>query len=564
MNGMELARGYFEEYGLPMLRKEFPELLPHLAAGLFGSGSECFGFDDGVSRDHDFEPGFLLLLPGEDVIDRRSAFLLERAYARLPKEYGGVKRSLLQPVGGSRRGVLRTADVFTEKTGSPDGRLSAEMWLRVPEHALAEAVNGELFYDGSGEVTAIRERLRHYPEDIRRKKLAGQLLLMAYTNRAVDEICGMLEDNGIDYLRLGNEYTCDTLYRHRLLDHATEGKHRLDEIRRFIHDQRIIVGTTSTLQSRSYIFRLKHFQTAIVDEASQILEPGLVGLLTQVDKFILIGDHKQLPAVVQQDASQSIVEEPELQAIGLTDCRNSLFERLIRQEQKARRTTHTGILRKQGRMHPDIAEFPNQAFYADEQLEPVPLPHQLGTHLRYDLPSLDALDELLKGHRMVFIPSRFNKRPDLSDKVNADEARIVCTLLQRIRRFYGDRFDPQKTVGVIVPYRNQIAMIRKEAERAGIPGLASISIDTVERYQGSQRDVIIYSFTVQNRYQLDFLTANSFEEAGRIIDRKLNVAITRAREQLIMTGNAEVLSHNLIFRRLMAFVETRGGMADQG
>ena len=392
----------------------------------------------------------------------------------------------------------------------------------------------------------------------------GQLLLMAYTNRAVDEICGMLEDNGIDYLRLGNEYTCDTLYRHRLLDHATEGKHRLDEIRRFIHDQRIIVGTTSTLQSRSYIFRLKHFQTAIVDEASQILEPGLVGLLTQVDKFILIGDHKQLPAVVQQDASQSIVEEPELQAIGLTDCRNSLFERLIRQEQKARRTTHTGILRKQGRMHPDIAEFPNQAFYADEQLEPVPLPHQLGTHLRYDLPSLDALDELLKGHRMVFIPSRFNKRPDLSDKVNADEARIVCTLLQRIRRFYGDRFDPQKTVGVIVPYRNQIAMIRKEAERAGIPDLASISIDTVERYQGSQRDVIIYSFTVQNRYQLDFLTANSFEETGRIIDRKLNVAITRAREQLIMTGNAEVLSHNLIFRRLMAFVETRGGMADQG
>ena len=183
MNGVELARGYFEEYGLPMLRKEFPELLPHLAARLFGSGSECFGFDDGVSRDHDFEPGFLLLLPGEDVIDRRSAFLLERAYARLPKEYGGVKRSLLQPVGGSRRGVLRTADVFTEKTGSPDGRLSAEMWLRVPEHALAEAVNGELFYDGSGEVTAIRERLRHYPEDIRRKKLAGQLLLMAQSGQ---------------------------------------------------------------------------------------------------------------------------------------------------------------------------------------------------------------------------------------------------------------------------------------------------------------------------------------------------------------------------------------------
>lgn len=183
MNGMELARGYFEEYGLPMLRKEFPELLPHLAAGLFGSGSECFGFDDEVSRDHDFEPGFLLLLPGEDVIGRRSAFLLERAYAHLPKEYEGVKRSFLQPVGGARRGVLRTADVFLEKTGSADGILSPEMWLRVPEHALAEAVNGELFFDGSGEATAIRERLRYYPEDVRRKKLAGNLLLMAQSGQ---------------------------------------------------------------------------------------------------------------------------------------------------------------------------------------------------------------------------------------------------------------------------------------------------------------------------------------------------------------------------------------------
>ena len=66
MNGMELARGYFEEYGLPMLRKEFPELLPHLAAGLFGSGSECFGYDDEISRDHDFAPRLCLWIPAED------------------------------------------------------------------------------------------------------------------------------------------------------------------------------------------------------------------------------------------------------------------------------------------------------------------------------------------------------------------------------------------------------------------------------------------------------------------------------------------------------------------
>ena len=64
MNGLELSRAFFEECGRPMLEESFPSLLPYLAAGLCGSGSECFGYDDALSRDHDFEPGFLLFLPG--------------------------------------------------------------------------------------------------------------------------------------------------------------------------------------------------------------------------------------------------------------------------------------------------------------------------------------------------------------------------------------------------------------------------------------------------------------------------------------------------------------------
>ena len=135
----------------------------------------------------------------------------------------------------------------------------------------------------------------------------------------------------------------------------------------------------------------------------------------------------------------------------------------------------------------------------------------------------------------------------------------MACLLSRIHRFYGDRFDTQRTVGVIVPYRNQIAMIRREIEQLGIPALHDISIDTVERYQGSQRDVIIYSFTIQCLYQLDFLTGNCFEEDGRIIDRKLNVAITRARKQMIMTGNTSTLSHNLVFSRLVEYTKEKGG-----
>ncbi len=179
MNGLAISEAYFEEYGMPMLQEQFPELVPCVASGLFGSGSECFGFDDEISRDHDFDPGFLLLLPGEDVVDRKQEFALERAYAALPKEYRGVERPKMAPVGGLRRGVMRLADFFMDKTGSPTGELTVSQWLSVPSYALAEAVNGKVFHDGSGDLTRIREGLARYPEDVRRKKLAGHLLLAA-------------------------------------------------------------------------------------------------------------------------------------------------------------------------------------------------------------------------------------------------------------------------------------------------------------------------------------------------------------------------------------------------
>ena len=183
MKGLELARAYYKEYGEPMLREKFPELLPLLAAGLSGSGSECWGFDDEISRDHDFEPGFCLFLPGEDVVDRKAAFALERAYAALPKEFMGFRRAPVSPVGGARHGVIRTAQFMMDRVGAPDGKLGLMQWLLIPDYALAEAVNGEIFMDGYGQVTAIRESLRRRPEDVRRKKIAGQLLLMAQSGQ---------------------------------------------------------------------------------------------------------------------------------------------------------------------------------------------------------------------------------------------------------------------------------------------------------------------------------------------------------------------------------------------
>lgn len=393
------------------------------------------------------------------------------------------------------------------------------------------------------------------------------ILLLAYTNRAVDEICNMLTENELDYIRIGNEFSCDPKYSDHLLKEVLDDNATLNSIKSTIADARIVVATTSTMNSNAALFNIKHFDLAIIDEASQILEPNIIGLLTvqhaerrAIDRFILIGDHKQLPAVVQQqDTLETEETNTFLKNIHLLSCANSLFERLILTERAAGRSEFVGTLHKQGRMHPDIADFANRKFYAREQLECVPLAHQLEQTLAYNETSEDETDDVLKAHRMIFIPSKPCRQLNISEKVNTEEARIITDLLRRLYRQLGNNFDPQKSVGVIVPYRNQIAMIRKEIEKLSIPELEEISIDTVERYQGSQRDIILYSFTIQSRYQLDFLTANTFYEDGQPIDRKLNVAITRARKQLILTGNEPTLRQNQIFAELIDYIKEKGG-----
>ena len=382
----------------------------------------------------------------------------------------------------------------------------------------------------------VEEELSSHPSP-----LTSHLLLTAYTHRAVDEICSMLEESGQDYLLLGSEAMCDPRFAHRLLSRAFGDQPKLSEMRQRLKDVRIVVSTTLTLLTRPFLFSIKHFSLCIVDEASQILEPYLVGLLSskQIDRFILIGDHKQLPAVVAQDD-----DNPKLHASRL-----SLFERLLRQEREAGRSAFTGILKHQGRMHPDIAAFPNEFFYAHEQLQPVPLPHQEETELGYRQPSEDALDDQLKQHRVLFLPSPLTFSPS---HLLTSEATLVADILRRLYRQIGsEHFDADRSIGVIVTYRHQITQIRREIAKLNLPMLLDISIDTVERYQGSQRDVIIYAFGVQDNVGLDFLTSNCFVEDGHTIDRKLNVAMTRARKQLLMIGSQQVLSQNAIYAKLI-------------
>ena len=390
----------------------------------------------------------------------------------------------------------------------------------------------------------------------------AQILLLSYTNRAVDEICKSLASirPAVDFIRVGSELSCDENYRSHLIENELSSCNRRSEVYERIRNCRIIVGTVAAISGKPELFRLKHFNVAIIDEATQILEPQLLGILcargeddrNAIDKFILIGDHKQLPAVVLQNTEQSAIYDESLLSIGLANLKDSLFERLYRNCSSGNDSSSSIIadntssatgrsfdmLCRQGRMHPEVALFANRAFYGG-RLIPVGLPHQLED----------------SGHisRVAFYPS-IPERAGSSAKVNSSEARIVAGLAARIYESNQKHFDESRTLGVITPYRSQIALIKKEIETLGIPALNRILVDTVERFQGSERDVIIYSFCVNHPYQLKFLS-NLTEEAGVLIDRKLNVALTRARKQMFITGVPGLLKRNPIYKSLLNLIE---------
>ena len=155
---------------------------------------------------------------------------------------------------------------------------------------------------------------------------------------------------------------------------------------------------------------------------------------------------------------------------------------------------------------------------------------------------------------MAFYPS-VTEKAGATAKINYSEARIVADLAVRIYEDHQADFDESRTLGIITPYRSQIALIKKEIESLGIPALNRILVDTVERFQGSERDVIIYSFCVNYPYQLKFLS-NLTEEEGVLIDRKLNVALTRARKQMFITGVPELLERNPLYKSLLKLIES--------
>ena len=176
MKGLELSKRYFEEFGKPMLEREFGDKLSRMAVGLVGHGSECFGFDDEVSLDHDYEAGFCIWLTRKD--EEEFGFKLFRAYSKLPKEYGGVKMQQKSTFGSPYKGIHTIEEFYSFYLGEKFPKTNRE-WLAIPDFYLAEATNGEVFFDNLGEFTKVRNEIKNRPQDVRLKKLASSLFYMA-------------------------------------------------------------------------------------------------------------------------------------------------------------------------------------------------------------------------------------------------------------------------------------------------------------------------------------------------------------------------------------------------
>lgn len=433
------------------------------------------------------------------------------------------------------------------------------------QHILKKAIAAKDYFllwgpPGTGKTSIMLRNLvaylmQHTPQNI---------LLLAYTNRAVDEICESIQSIGdhikSTYIRIGSRYSTHEHFHNNLFDKKIEQIGRRAELQAVINEHRIFVATVSSMSNKKDLLHLKKFDTVIIDEASQILEPVLVGLLPHFKKFILIGDHKQLPAVVTQEPEHSTIWQTSLKNIGLHNMRDSLFERLFLRCIENKWDHAFDMLSYQGRMHRNIMAFPNQYFY-EGKLQVLPDYCGVDQSAAPDccLPDPPTrLEHHLANHRFAFIgtPADTQSR---TRKTNHYEAEMIAQLVDSYCRIYqasGFVIDYNRTIGIITPYRAQIAQIKQELESYG-KGYEHFSVDTVERYQGSARDVILLSLCLNHQDQLDSLVSLSTD--GQV-DRKLNVALTRARKHLVVVGHEPLLQLSPIYSSLVQFVRRQGGV----
>lgn len=386
---------------------------------------------------------------------------------------------------------------------------------------------------GTGKTSVMIKKLAHHMSVHETKPF----LLLAYTNKAVDEICEAIK--GLEYIRIGAEQSCGTGYKHRLLSYLSQDITSRQQVLDLLNKHNIFVGTVSSVLGKQELFQLKNFGTVIIDEASQILEPMMMGILSKVDKFILVGDHNQLPAVVKQHHDTAQISYQPLVKMGITDMKMSFFERLYHQCRTHGWNDAFGILTHQGRMHKDLMQFINKKNYNGllsifEKTPRLKAPH-------FFSPNFELSD------RKIFIPTPIDN--NINWKTNEYEAQKVADLIKMLCNRYeieGKKFTPD-SIGIIAPYRAHIALIDKYIRKECPEVHQYLTIDTVERYQGGARDIIILSLCTNNPRQFETLVSLSSEG----IDRKLNVALTRCKEQIIIIGNKAVIDTNETYAELI-------------
>ncbi|MFZ1705104.1 MAG: AAA domain-containing protein [Saprospiraceae bacterium] len=370
------------------------------------------------------------------------------------------------------------------------------------------------------------------------------ILLVAYTNRAVDEICQSIseihEEMTQNFVRIGSRTATHPDFIEQLLDVQISKCQNRAEIVFYLQNKRIFVSTVSSILGKPEIFSHKTFDTIIVDEASQILESLLCGLLPKMKRWILIGDHKQLPAVVRQDKKNTIIHNKILNDVGILDTSYSLFDRLFHQCKTSKWTFAYGILAQQGRMHKSLQEFVDVHFY-EKNLKPLPgMDRLVSVFYKENEKGISSFLE----NRRIYINTP--KQISGYSKINVHESLVCVSLIKEIEQLYirYNKSFSEHSIGIITPFRAQIAQIKIDLQQS-LPHLANvISIDTVERYQGGARDIIIYSVCANNYNHLQRIS--NLNHDG--VDRKLNVSLTRAREQFIMVGNLDLLSTQPLYK----------------
>lgn len=385
----------------------------------------------------------------------------------------------------------------------------------------------------SGLITSFIKKLYHTSEQT--------ILVLSFTNRAVDEICLNLGKHGVQYIRTGSSAVIDD----RLMENLISGQ-KFDDIERVVRENRVWVSTVQSCNAwiDDFLRICGQVDTLVIDEASQIIENTILGVVSRAGRTILIGDQNQLPPIVVQGNARYEFTRGELLALEYSTFNRSLMERLWRVACRNGWNDAFEMLHYHYRMHNDIV-----ALIQD---------NYSGKLMSRSERQSSPLSEADLAHPVFCSRTVWIDCPP-SDSVYYDDLQVELTLtLLKEYHLLHPETDYAEAIGIVSPYRAMIHALRKKLSEP----FDTITIDTVERFQGSERDNIIIVLPLHNAAALRTMEAVSDDG---MIDRKLNVALSRARERVVILGNSLICRSAPHYSALLDRIHSSGKVipADQ-